>query len=164
MKKFFSLIISAAALIVAASCSGTGYGYDIKDGVAVYNTPARPADQISMIGFAADPIDTLRVGFIGLGMRGPDAVYRFLHIDGVQVKALCDLYPERVSRTQTMLTGRGLEPAAEYSGEDGWKELCERDDIDLVYIATPWLTHTPMAVYAMEHGKHVAIEVPQPSA
>ncbi|MCQ2135993.1 MAG: Gfo/Idh/MocA family oxidoreductase, partial [Bacteroidales bacterium] len=48
----------------------------------------------------------------------------------------------------------------EYSGEDGYKALCERDDIDLVYLAVPWQYHTSMAVYAMEHGKHVAIEVP----
>ncbi len=55
---------------------------------------------------------------------------------------------------------RGLPEAASYSGGEGWKELCRRDDIDLVYIATPWQLHTPMAVYAMEHGRHVAVEVP----
>ena len=55
---------------------------------------------------------------------------------------------------------RGFPEAAPYSGEEGWKQLCERDDIDLVYIVTPWQLHVPMAVYAMEHGKHVAVEVP----
>lgn len=145
---------------VSSCCTSDEYGYVIKDGTAIYNTPERPADQISMIGFAEDPMDTVRVGFIGLGMRGPGAVERFTHIDGVQITALCDLYPERVTSVQDMLSKRGFAPAAEYSGEDGWKDLCRREDIDLVYIATPWLTHTPMAVYAMEHGKHVAIEVP----
>jgi predicted dehydrogenase len=38
--------------------------------------------------------------------------------------------------------------------------MCERPDIDLIYIATDWVHHVPLAVYAMEHGKHVAIEVP----
>ena len=38
--------------------------------------------------------------------------------------------------------------------------MCQREDIDLIYIVTPWEAHTPMAVYAMEQGKHVAIEVP----
>jgi predicted dehydrogenase len=93
-------------------------------------------------------------------MRGPGAVERFLHIDGVKVSALCDLYQERVDAVQDMLTRRGQKPVAGYSGEEGWKELCDRNDIDLVYIATPWLTHVPMAVYAMESGKHVAVEVP----
>ena len=153
-------ILAVAALCALASCQSNDYGYTIKDGSIVYNTPARPADQISMIGFAADPIETVRVGFVGLGMRGPSAVGRFLHIDGVEITALCDLYPEKVESVQRMLERNGFPAAAGYSGPDGWKELCDRDDIDLVYLATPWQTHVEMAVYAMEHGKHVAIEVP----
>lgn len=54
-----------------------------------------------------------------------------------------------------------MEAPALYSGsEDAWKQLCERNDIDLVYIATDWKHHTEMGIYAMEHGKHAAIEVP----
>ena len=105
-------------------------------------------------------METVRVGFIGLGMRGPGAVERFTWLDGVEIKALCDLLPDRVASAQKLLTGKGLPAAAEYSGEDGWKALCERDDIDLVYICTGWQQHVPMAVYAMQHGKHVAVEVP----
>lgn len=163
MKRFITTILAAAALLCMISCSteqNNEYGYRITDGKIVYNTPERPADQISMIGFAADPIDTVRIGFIGLGMRGPSAVDRFTHIDGVETTAICDLYPERVTHVQKMLARKGKAVAAEYSGEEGWKELCQRDDVDLVYIVTPWLTHAEMAVYAMEHGKHVAIEVP----
>ena len=160
--KIFSTlaIAAAAALCLLVSCENNDYGYRIKDGAIVYNTPERPSDQISMIGFAADPIDTVRVGFVGLGMRGPSAVDRFLHIDGIEITALCDLYPEKVERVQSMLERNGFPAAAGYSGQDGWKELCDRDDIDLIYLATPWQVHVEMAVYAMEHGKHVAIEVP----
>ena len=93
-------------------------------------------------------------------MRGPDAVRRFTYIDGAKVVALCDLEADRVAKSQEILAGRGKPAAAEYSGEDGWKQLCERDDIDLVYICTNWQTHVDMAVYAMECGKHVAVEVP----
>ena len=66
MKKFLVLILAAAALLSANSCCNCGdeYGYVIKNGVAVYNTPARPADQVSMIGFAAEPIEKVRVGFM----------------------------------------------------------------------------------------------------
>lgn len=54
-----------------------------------------------------------------------------------------------------------MEAPALYSGsEDAWKQLCERNDIDLVYIATDWKHHTEMGIYAMGHGKHAAIEVP----
>ena len=122
--------------------------------------PERPAGQTDVIGLRCAPLDTVRVGFIGLGMRGPGAVYRFTQIEGTAIKALCDLYPERVEKAQEILTKNNRPQAAAYNGEEGWKQLCERPDIDLVYIVTPWLLHTPIAVYAMEHGKHVAIEVP----
>ena len=154
-----SFLFLACAVLLSACCS-SGDGYRIKDGVIVFDEPAPANGQEDMLLFAADPIDTVRTGFIGLGMRGPDAVRRFTYIDGAKVVALCDLEADRVARSQEILAGRGKPAAAEYSGEDGWKQLCERDDIDLVYICTNWQTHVEMAVYAMECGKHVAVEVP----
>ena len=161
-KNLFILLASLAALFSIASCCNCDeYGYVIKDGVAVYNTPERPADQQSMIGFAVEPIEKVRVGFIGLGDRGDGAIARFTYIDGAEIVALCDIEEERVNDMQELLAERGRPAAAAYFGsEDAWKELCQRDDIDLVYIVTDWKNHTPMAVYAMEQGKHVAIEVP----
>ncbi|MFB9865183.1 Gfo/Idh/MocA family protein [Rufibacter immobilis] len=114
----------------------------------------------NMSGYAAPKLETVRVGYIGLGMRGIESVKRMSHIEGVEIKALCDIRPERVAASQKKLTA-GTPPPATYSGkEEAWKEMVNRPDIDLVYIATPWHLHTPMAVYAMEHGKHVAVEVP----
>ncbi|WP_368077384.1 Gfo/Idh/MocA family protein [uncultured Duncaniella sp.] len=127
----------------------------------ITDVPERPAGQEDMIAFAAEPIDTVRVGFIGLGMRGPGAVSRFTKIPGTKIVALCDLDSANVERCQRILDNAGLERVASYSGEeDAWKQLVERDDIDLVYIATDWKHHAPMALYAMENGKHTAIEVP----
>ncbi|MCD8310808.1 MAG: Gfo/Idh/MocA family oxidoreductase [Prevotellaceae bacterium] len=123
--------------------------------------PERPAGQEDVIGLVAPKIDTVRVGFIGLGMRGPGAVARWTKIPGTRIVALCDLLPENVARAAKIVTDAGMEAPALYSGEeDAWKALCERDDIDLVYIATDWKHHARMALYAMEHGKHAAIEVP----
>lgn len=123
--------------------------------------PKRPAGQTDVVNLAVPGLDVVRVGFIGLGMRRPGAVKRFIHIEGVEIVALCDIVPERVEKCQKYLTDAGMPETAAYSGsEDSWKELCDCDDIDLVYIATDWKTHTPMAVYAMEKGKHVACEVP----
>ena len=162
MKKIFISILAAAAAFTACNTAvEPDYGYEIKDGVAVYNTPERPADQVCMIGFAAEPIETVRVGFIGLGDRGDGAVNRYTYLDGVEIVALCDIEEERVKDMNKLLAERGKPAADEYFGStEAWKELCQRDDIDLVYIVTDWLNHTPMAVYAMEQGKHVAIEVP----
>ncbi|MEP7108359.1 MAG: Gfo/Idh/MocA family oxidoreductase [Ferruginibacter sp.] len=115
----------------------------------------------NMSGYAAPKMDKVRIGIIGLGQRGPGAVERMSFIEGVEIKALCDQYPDRVSAAQKILEKKGLPKATEYSGsKEAWKELCNRPDIDLVYITTPWSWHTPMAVYAMMHGKHAASEVP----
>lgn len=116
----------------------------------------------NMSGYAAPKLETVRIGFIGLGSRGPGAVKRINHIAGVEIKALCDLRPEKVEAAQKLLVGSNHSPVS-YSGkEEAWKEMCNRDDIDLVYIATPWHLHTPMALYAIKQGKHVATEVPAP--
>ena len=155
MKKIFSITV-LATLLFAGCCNDCGKSRVIKTAV-----PERPAGQADMVAYAAPAIDTVRVGFIGLGMRGPGAVERFIHIPGTKIVALCDLLPENVTKCQKMLEKAGLPAAAEYTdAEDAWKELCERDDIDLVYIATDWKHHAKMGIYAMEQGKHTAIEVP----
>lgn len=118
-----------------------------------------PGKHFNMSGYAAPKIDTVRIGFIGLGQRGPNAVQRMNKIDGVDIKALCDIRPEKAEAAKQLLNGR-FNPQIYTGGKDEWKKLCERPDIDLVYIATPWSLHTPMAVYAMKNGKHVCVEVP----
>ncbi len=157
--RVFGAAIVAIAALLCISC--TESEYKIVEGTIVYNTPERTAGQSDMIGFASEPLETVRVGFIGLGMRGPGAVRRWAAIEGTEIVALCDLNPEGIEKSQKHLEKAGRKPAAVYTGStEAWKELCERDDIDLVYIMTDWVNHVPMALYAMECGKHVAIEVP----
>jgi predicted dehydrogenase len=120
-----------------------------------------PGEQsFNMCGYAAPKLDVVRIGFVGLGNRGGAAVPRINHIDGVSINALCDIRPEKAQAAKDGLKGSAHNPVL-YSGkEDEWKRLCERSDIDLVYIATPWSLHATIATYAMTHGKHVAVEVP----
>lgn len=162
MKKIFNFIL--VAVFTFTACNSTKSPIKVKNGVLQpieTEVPVRPAGQKHLVGLTAPKIDVVRVGFIGLGMRGPSAVYRFTHIPGVEIKALCDLHPDRVENTQKILDERGLPRATGYSGsEEAWKAMCERDDIDLIYIVTDWKRHANMAIYAMEHGKHVAVEVP----
>ena len=113
----------------------------------------------NMCGYAAPKIDTVRVGIIGLGNRGSGAVDRLSYIDGLEIVALCDKYPDRVAEQQLVLQKAGRPKAKEFSGETGWKSLCELEGVDLVYTPTPWDLHSPIALYAMNHGKHVATEV-----
>jgi len=114
----------------------------------------------NMCGYAAPKLETVRIGFVGLGNRGADAVERMRHIEGVEIKALCDIRPEKVNAVRKTLENSPHHPEIYSGNAEDWKKLCERSDIDLVYIATPWSLHTPIAVYAMNQGKHACTEVP----
>ena len=164
VKNNLFIILMLVASIFVSSCSSdvkSDRNYVVKDNMIIFSEPERVEGQKSVLQLAVDPIPVVRMGFIGLGMRGADAVNRISNIEGVEFKALCDLLPERVKSVQDwVIKAKNLPECAEYSGEEGWKELCKRDDIDLVYICTDWVNHVPMAVYAMQHGKHVALEVP----
>lgn len=116
--------------------------------------------QFNMSGYAAPKIETVRIGFVGLGNRGSAAVERVSYLDGVKINGLCDVRPERVTITKERIKTTGHDPVFYTENAESWKKLCERDDVDLIYIATQWELHTPIALYAMEHGKHVAVEIP----
>ncbi len=117
--------------------------------------------QFNMCGYAADPIPVVRIGYVGLGGRGSWAVTRMLNIQEIEITGLCDILEDAVKTNQETLKKCNRQPAKEFFGDEyAYKKLCEQDDIDLIYIATSWQWHTPIALYAMECGKHVAVEVP----
>ena len=113
-----------------------------------------------MVGYADDPIDTVRVAIVGLGDRGSWAVKRYTQVPWTRTVAVCDAEADRAEASAKWLVDHGYPAPAVYSGPEAYKELCLRDDIDLVYVCTDWAHHVPVALCAMEHGKHVAVEVP----
>ena len=161
-KKLCSVLFVISLLVCPSSAQEVAFNwpYKVVDGTIVTETPQRPTGQQSVLGLATPKLQTVRVGFVGLGMRGPSAVYRWTYINGTEINALCDYEQERAEACNDILRNASLPPAAIYAGEEGYKELCRRKDIDLVYIATDWLHHFTVAKYALEQGKHVAIEVP----
>jgi len=158
------LNIAAAALsLLAVSCTKSvpaSVPAHIEDGYIVLETPEREPGQQSALGMTCDPIEIVRVGFVGIGGRGSHAVWRWTQLEGVDIVALCDLEQTKVDNVNAMLAQNGRHQAEGYVGDEAYKELCKRDDIDLVYIATDWLDHVPVALCAMQNGKHAAIEVP----
>ncbi len=111
--------------------------------------------------FSAPPIDIVRIGFVGLGGMGTNHIMNLLRIEGVQIKAVCDIVPDKVERIKNMVKSAGQpEPTGYDRGEWDFKRMCETEDLDLVYTATPWEWHVPVCVAAMENGKHAATEVP----
>ena len=159
-KNFFRLLLTVVLVTftVQGILADTKWHWD--KGTIVVDTPERPAGQKNVLNLQTPALPVVRVAFVGLGMRGPGAVDRFTHIPGVQIVALCDYEKGRAEKCQSILTKAGLPEAAIYSGPEGYKELCKREDINLVYIATDWLHHFPVAMCALENGKNVAIEVP----
>jgi predicted dehydrogenase len=119
------------------------------------------SQRFNMSGYAAPALPKIRIGIIGLGDRGSGAVERLSYIEGVEIKALCDKREVAVKESQKYLKKIGSPEAKEFFGsEDGWKKLVELPDLDLIYTCTPWILHTPISVYSMVQGKHVACEVP----
>ncbi len=164
MKKLKQVFCGAAALFLSLATlpaqAQFNWPWKWQGHTIVTDVPERPAGQEDVLNLATPKLSVVRVGFVGLGMRGPGAVERWCQIPGVQIVALCDYEQERAEKCQNILRKAGMPPAAVYSGEKGYEELCKRDDIDLVYIATDWKHHFPVAMCAMENGKHAAIEVP----
>ena len=123
--------------------------------------PPQRAGATSMAGVKFEARDNVRMGFIGIGGRGSSLIDNFSAIPQVQVKALCDVVPAKVTRVQNKLVKAGKpSPAAYTNGDHAFEEMVKRDDLDLVIVATPWIWHVPMAVAAMKAGKHVGVEVP----
>ena len=148
--------LKAAAL--AATCLQSGCRS--LDGFQSFTRfPSRKG--VCLAGFRAPPIESVRIGVIGMGHRGSAAVARLAKVPNANVVAVADLYEDRTVRQAKQLLALGKPLPTTYFGDkDAWRKLCEFKSVDLVYICTPWLWHTPMAVYAMQCGKHAVTEVP----
>ena len=111
--------------------------------------------------FAAPPIETVRIAYVGIGGQGGGHVNNLLKIPGCRITAVCDIRPERTDWATKKITEAGQPAPAVYNkGPHDFERLCETEDVDLVYNATPWEFHVPIMLAAMKNGKHTATEVP----
>lgn len=122
---------------------------------------AGPAAQASTAPFAAAPIETVRIGYVGIGGQGSSHVNNLLKIAGCRITAVCDVRPERTDwATQAIKAAGHPAPAVYTRGPRDFERLCATEQLDLVYNATPWEWHVPIMLAAMKNGKHTATEVP----
>lgn len=159
MKK---LILFACTIALLVSCQSTAkQSSDETSKMIKTPTPPRAEGQTDVLELATEPLPTVRVAFIGLGMRGPGAVERMTHIDGVEIVALCDVEQKNTEKVNKMLESKGLPKAQEFYGDTAvWRQVSALPDVDLLYIATDWASHAKIGIQGMNDGKHVAIEVP----
>lgn len=157
MKKILLPLMLVLAVFFSSCCQQQ----EPKSNVIPTSTPARPAGQTDVLQLTADPIQNVRIAFIGLGMRGPGAVERMTHIDGVEIVALCDVVEDNVKKVNKKLTDKGLPAAQEFFGDtEVYRQVTALPNVDLIYVATDWLHHAKVGAQALKDGKHVAIEVP----
>lgn len=102
----------------------------------------------------------VRLGFVGVGLRGSGLLGLAARRKDTIINAICDINPEATQNAAKILQEHGKSAKEYYNGEEDYKKLVARDDLDAVIIATPWVWHTPMAVAAMRAGKYAGVEVP----
>ncbi len=119
-------------------------------------SPQHASGMLGVPFMARDP----KIGMIGVGGRGTSLLKNLLAADA-QVPAICDIVKEKAEHAQSMVVKAGKNSPELYTnGDHAFEALVARDDLDLVVIATPWNWHVEMAVAALKHGKHAAVEVP----
>ncbi len=104
---------------------------------------------------------TVKIGFIGTGLRGQWMLWLAAKYPDVEIPAICDIDESMISSGLKILKDGGKTKPRVYSKHDeDYLNMLENEDLDGVYIATPWEWHHPMAIAAMKSGKHVGTEVP----
>lgn len=155
-------ILKDAALAGAGLVLG-GRALGAHEGEAGAASPGEvPRQAPTMAGVPFERRDTVRIAIVGTGLRGRSVLNEWLAVPNVRITALCDTVPEKVEMAvqQVRRAGHDHEPARFTAGERAFEQLVQRDDIDIVYTATPWEWHVPICLAAMNAGKHVATEVP----
>lgn len=110
---------------------------------------------------AAAETKPVRIGMVGVGRRGTGLLRILLNLDGVEVPAVCDVDVKSLARAQDMVEKiRGKRPEGYSQGEEDFRRLAAREDLDAVVCATTWTWHAPVAVAAMRAAKYAAVEVP----
>ena len=98
----------------------------------------------------AEPANTdeLRVGMIGPGSRGQELLRQLLHVPGVRIAAVCDIYEPRYAQVNRLV-------GAEVPNTNDYRELLERKDLDVIYVATPVSLHAEHVLAALKTGRPV---------
>ena len=156
-------------LLKGAALAGAGLALGLPTALHADATtagaPAAPelaGKDATMLGVPFAKHDVVRVAIVGTGLRGRSVLHELLGVPNVKITALCDTVPDKLRMAVAAMkkAGHMYEPALFSDGERAWEQLVQRDDIDIVYTATPWQLHVPVCLAAMKAGKHAATEVP----
>lgn len=96
--------------------------------------------------------ERIRAGFIGIGNRGGQLIEAARPNEDLEVAGLCDVYEPYVAKWSAEF------PAAKTFGD--FRDLLSRNDVDVVFVATPDHWHGLQTVMACDAGKDVYVEKP----
>ncbi len=103
----------------------------------------------------------VRLGFVGIGGRGSYHLDSALGIDGVEVKALCEIQEDRLDQARIWVEEAGQPAPRLYGrGMTDYERLCAEEELDCVICCTSWRWHAPVCLAANAHGKQAVSEVP----
>ena len=158
-------LLKGAALAGAGMALGLPVAAHAADGPTPLTPIALPQPEraaASMVGVPFAKHDTVRVAIVGTGLRGRSVLHELLGVEHVKITALCDTVPEKIDIAVKQMRDAGhTYETARFTGDDhAFEKLVQRDDIDIVYTATPWQWHVPVCLAALKAGKHAATEVP----
>ena len=149
--------VSRRSFLQAGAASAIGLGLSSLEATA--RTPEAHVQGKTMMDVPFEAKEP-QLGIIGVGGRGTSLLEDLLAANA-QVRAICDVVPEKAKNAQQLIEKAGQHGPELYTESDrAYERLVARDDLDLVIIATPWRWHVPMAAAGMQKGKHVAVEVP----
>lgn len=153
--------VSRRELLKAAGIAGVGLTASHLIDAHAAEPQKNVAKNATMIGVKFEPRDVVRLGIIGVGLRGTDVLGEFLAIDKVVVNAVCDVVKDKCLRAAQLIEKAGQKTPGIYAnGERDFERLAARDDLDFIYIATPWEWHVPQVLAVLKNGKHAGTEVP----
>ncbi|WP_116040723.1 Gfo/Idh/MocA family oxidoreductase [Amycolatopsis palatopharyngis] len=153
-------VLRSSGLLGAAAGLGFASGLPAAADELSSPEPARTGREGTMTNVPFEGFDEVRVGLVGVGNRGLGQARRWAAVS--TVTAIADIRRGQAEQAADRIVQESgqTRPAIYANGEEDYLNLLKRDDIDLVYVATPWEWHHPMAKAAMEHGKHVVVELP----
>ena len=104
--------------------------------------------------------NTIKIGFVGTGLRGRNHINNILRTEGVECPAICDIDPDAIERTKALFEEHGKPMPKVYGDHDeAFRDMFEKEKLDGVIVATNWRWHTPINLAAMEAGVYVGTEV-----
>ncbi|MBR5760108.1 MAG: Gfo/Idh/MocA family oxidoreductase, partial [Thermoguttaceae bacterium] len=159
-RKFFKSLAGLPAL--AALANVYGQEKNLRDDVEETTLILKDRrSSFNMKNYAAPAISNIRVGYIGIGSRGTASIQRLSQFEVVEIKAIADCYEYPLERARQWFKSIDYPmPAEYYRDEESWRDMLERDDLDLIYVTTSQYLHAEMACAIMESGRHAACEVP----